>query len=145
MSYVRGNAHVTRLREHNLELLTREGTLKTLVIHRTIQDAMTVVQRIGERYLWVNSLCLMQDSPSDQKMLAETDAIYSHAVLTTVAADGVDADASIPGVQPNSRHLDQVITEIKGRVSIYPSPHARLRVISNFPHGIPEAGLTKEY
>ena len=113
LSYVWGNAHVIRLREHNLELLTCEGALQTLGIPRTIQDAITVVQHIGERYLWVDSLCLMQDSPSDRKMLADMDAIYSHAVLTIVAADGVDADAGIPGVQPDSRHLDQVITEIK--------------------------------
>ena len=113
LSYVWGNAQVSRLREYDLELLTREGALKNLVIHRTIQDAITVVQRIGERYLWVDSLCLMQDSPSDQKMLAEMGALYSHAVLTIVVAHGVDADAGIPGVQPGSRHIDQVITEIK--------------------------------
>ena len=113
LSYVWGDAPVTRPCEHNLELLTSEGSLKNLVIPRTIRDAMTVVQRIGERYLWVDLLCSMPDSPSDQWMLAQMDAIYSHAVLTIVVADGADADAGIPGVQLDSRHLDQVVTEIK--------------------------------
>lgn len=35
------------------------------LIPRTIRDAITLVSRIGERYLWVDSLCLIQDNDAD--------------------------------------------------------------------------------
>ena len=59
---------------------------------RAIQDAITLVQKIGERYLWVDRLCIVQDSPRSFKLNADNmHVIYGHAYLTICAADGVDS------------------------------------------------------
>lgn len=73
-------------------------------LDQTVQDAMTVVLKLGERYLWVDALCIIQDSKEDKKMqLPQMQNIYGCAVLTIVAACGEDCDAGLPGVGPNTR------------------------------------------
>jgi hypothetical protein len=59
---------------------------------------------IGERYLWVDSLCIVQDDPQEKHgQIANMDAIYGNAILTINAAAGQDANAGLPGVRPLSR------------------------------------------
>jgi len=55
---------------------------------------------MGERYLWVDALCIIQDDSMDKEwQIARMGSIYSSAVFTIVAACGVDADAGLPGVR----------------------------------------------
>jgi hypothetical protein len=60
----------------------------------SIQDAIYLTRQIGERYLWVDSLCIIQDDPEDKAaVIPEMGAIYGNAYLTIVAADGSDSNA----------------------------------------------------
>ena len=60
---------------------------------------MFVVASIGETYLWVDSLCIIQDDLEDLRHnLREMHRIYSHANLTIAATYGDNADAGIPGL-----------------------------------------------
>lgn len=53
---------------------------------KTFQDAVTVVRRSGLRYLWIDSLCIIQDSSSDWESEAARMAdIYSGAYFTIAA------------------------------------------------------------
>lgn len=56
---------------------------------RTIQDAMDVTRELGFRYIWIDSLCIVQDDPEDVamqiKMMGE---IYSSSSLTIAAGSG---------------------------------------------------------
>lgn len=53
---------------------------------KTFQDAVTVVRRSGLRYLWIDSLCIIQDSSSDWEAEAARMAdIYSGAYFTIAA------------------------------------------------------------
>jgi hypothetical protein len=80
----------------------------------TIQDAMSVVHQIGERYLWVDSLCLVQDDTTDLlKCVAVMDLIYEMASLTIVAGSGVDAWSGLPGVAPTPRHVNNIVRDVK--------------------------------
>lgn len=58
LSYVWGGAKTIKLRNNNIAGLMQKGGLKKYfsVLPRTILDAMEVVKRLGERYLWVDSL-----------------------------------------------------------------------------------------
>ncbi|KAK3991092.1 hypothetical protein QBC44DRAFT_393733 [Cladorrhinum sp. PSN332] len=60
-------------------------------IPATIQDAIRVVQALGKRYLWVDSLCI----------------VYAGASLTIIAATGTHANSGLPGVQQGSRRRAQ--------------------------------------
>ena len=55
----------------------------------TIQDSIGLLKRIGERYLWVDALCISQGDLDDKAaIIPEMGAIYGNAYLTIVAADG---------------------------------------------------------
>ncbi|KAK4106654.1 HET-domain-containing protein, partial [Parathielavia hyrcaniae] len=54
---------------------------------RTLQDAVRLTRGIGQRYLWVDALCIIQDSDEDKKReIQRMDMIYKNAVVTISAA-----------------------------------------------------------
>ena len=59
----------------------------TSTLPATIQDAIIVTRKLGLRYLWVDALCIFQDSTSDKDAeIAKMDQIYQNARLTISAA-----------------------------------------------------------
>jgi hypothetical protein len=57
----------------------------------TIRDAVIICRRLGFRYLWVDTLCIIQDSPNAEDWVqqsARMDEIYGNASLTLAAAAG---------------------------------------------------------
>jgi len=69
LSYVWGNIQAFRLKRADM-VLPRHSTrssggsytqLDRQELPRTIRDAMFVVEALGERYLWVDSLCIIQE------------------------------------------------------------------------------------
>ena len=53
----------------------------------TSQDAVTVTQKLRQRYLWIDSICIIQDSPEDKAQeLAKMADIYENALLTISAS-----------------------------------------------------------
>ncbi|KAF2807152.1 HET-domain-containing protein, partial [Mytilinidion resinicola] len=100
LSYVWGGATQLQLTSENFTSLSTENGLNELSdsIPRTIKDAMILCKNLGERYLWVDTLCIVQDDESDRHFQISNMAnIYSQAVLTIVAASGSSADAGLPG------------------------------------------------
>ncbi|KAJ8455079.1 hypothetical protein ONZ51_g12650 [Trametes cubensis] len=69
--------------------------LKTIPISRlpkTIVDTIQVTHTLGIRYLWVDSLCIIQDSLEDkQRELTKMRNVYRHAFLMIDAASAVGA------------------------------------------------------
>ncbi|OCK81928.1 HET-domain-containing protein [Lepidopterella palustris CBS 459.81] len=81
----------------------------------TITDAMYFVSRIGERYLWVDSLCIIQDDSSTKMLqINAMDRIYTSALATIVAAYGTSCQAGLHGVRPNSGRWKQHVINIRG-------------------------------
>ena len=80
----------------------------------TIRDAIRVMREIGMRYLWVDSLCIVQDDDPDEKIkhIKLMDVVYSAADLVIVAAGSENANAGIAGLDPGSRGSRQPIEEI---------------------------------
>lgn len=59
---------------------------------KTITDAVSVARRMGFAYLWVDALCIIQDSPEDKlKELPSMSDIYRQSSLTIVAASSSSA------------------------------------------------------
>jgi hypothetical protein len=104
---------------HDQRFESSYGLLDKNELPRTILDAMFVVASIGENYLWVDSLCIIQDDDDDLRHnLREMHRIYSCANLTVVAAHGDNSDAGIPGLYPESRNI-HLLEEVVEGVSIY--------------------------
>ncbi len=60
---------------------------------RTFKDAAQIVQMLGRRYFWIDSLCIKQDSTVDwQKEAAQMDSIYRNAHLTLAAASSTNSN-----------------------------------------------------
>jgi hypothetical protein len=117
LSYVWGVRKEVRLvlTSHNEETLMQPGALSNaqISIPNTIMDAISVVRKLRERYLWVDSLCLVQDDVGElHACVSLMDLFYEMAILTIVAADGGDAWAGLQGVEPTPRRMNRRVREI---------------------------------
>lgn len=68
-------------------------------IPQTMRDALTFVERIGERYAWIDQLCIDQTNEEEkQRQINIMDRIFAAAILTVISLDGPDADWGLPGI-----------------------------------------------
>jgi hypothetical protein len=59
---------------------------------KTFQDAVTATRVLGFRYLWIDSLCIVQDNKDDWKRQSQMMAtIYQNAVITLAASAASDS------------------------------------------------------
>jgi hypothetical protein len=75
-------------------LTERTANIALQSLPRLYQDAVQVTRKLGERYLWVDSLCIIQDSDEDwfhESMLMGK--IYEHAYCT-ISADSAPGSNS---------------------------------------------------
>ena len=86
-------------------------------IPRTIQDAIRLAADLGEKYIWMDSLCICQDE-TEHKMsqIANMSNIYSQALFTTVAVSGSNANAGLSGVRATSRDSIQRTECVQGMI-----------------------------
>ena len=118
MSYIWGRVKFFHTLKDNVGILEQPGALKLPEFHEriplTIRDAMQVVQEIGIRYLWVDSLCIVQDGDTGEKpeYISKMDLVYGAAFVTVIAARGQNAHAGLPGVRRGTREYRQPIEEI---------------------------------
>lgn len=100
---------------HNSFGLRTDGAFRGLdpQIPATIRDAIYLVRDIGERYLWVDALCIVQDDILSQNIqLAQMGLVYSLASFVIIAAAGEDANADLPGIRSGTRRAKQEILRI---------------------------------
>lgn len=117
LSYVLGTSKQSRLilERFNEDTLMQPGSLERTpsLIPNTIRDAITVVRRLQEQYLWVDFLCLVQDDPEEMEACTIImNMVFEMAVLTIVAAGSEHAWDGLHGVEPTSRKFSRYIREI---------------------------------
>jgi hypothetical protein len=88
LSYVWGSGQKFCALRGNIDEISRPGGLE---MHRedlspTIRDAILFTKMIGERYLWVDSLCIVQDGDDKAETIRDMDLVYSQAVMMISAA-----------------------------------------------------------
>lgn len=93
LSYVwgKGSEH-TRYQTTRSNLSSYEHGIKRRFLPRTIRDAIYVTHKLGFRWLWVDSLCIIQDSDEDKAHeIGRMHYIYRYAHVTIMAgsAEGV--------------------------------------------------------
>ena len=129
LSYVWGGATSLEAKMSNIELLSMpDGLLKAssdTPIAQTILDAIELTQNIEEEYLWVDSLCIVQDDSKEKhSQIGAMDQVYGNAILTIVAAGGDHANSGLAGVRPSSRIMKQITAEVSpGVVLAVPLVH----------------------
>ena len=63
LSHRWGSAKLLKLTSANLEEMRREIPMSQL--SKTFKDAIVVARTFGVKYLWIDSLCILQDSKED--------------------------------------------------------------------------------
>lgn len=70
------------------EEFTRDG-IPTTKLTRTFREASITAQRLGLRYIWIDSLCILQDDPTDkEREIPKMADYYQNAELNIAAATG---------------------------------------------------------
>ncbi|KAG0646764.1 hypothetical protein D0Z07_6169 [Hyphodiscus hymeniophilus] len=74
----------------------RKQCIDPSILPETFSDAISVCRHLGIRFLWIDSMCIIQENDDDwdeqSKQMAE---IYSRAILNISAASGNDSTAGL--------------------------------------------------
>ncbi|KAF2103169.1 HET-domain-containing protein [Rhizodiscina lignyota] len=94
LSHRWGGAVITQTTQANYHLHQREIPLSQMC--RTFQEAAAMTATLKFDYIWIDSLCIIQDS--EQDWLSESASmadVYSNAVITLSAAAAVSGDTGL--------------------------------------------------
>jgi len=124
-----GSISVEGLKEPEGEYAHLGQELEGRVIPRTIRDAILLCQRLNERYLWIDSLCILQDDDFQDSngawtnadklaQIPKMDIIYGASVLTVIATCGTDSNAGLPGVHISNTRTTQIVGKIGDQIFV---------------------------
>jgi len=75
----------------NIEDFKRE--IASPLLSKTFRDAIEVTRRLGLRYIWIDSLCIIQNDASDwAQEAASMGNVYKHALCNVAAASMEDSE-----------------------------------------------------
>ncbi|KAH9203772.1 heterokaryon incompatibility protein-domain-containing protein [Leptodontidium sp. 2 PMI_412] len=89
LSHCWGRTQIIRTLTSNLE--SHKKSIPWSSLSKTFQDAIKITRELGLRYLWIDSLCIIQDSVSDwENQAAVMGDIYSGSYITIAATWSAD-------------------------------------------------------
>lgn len=96
-------AHVLLMKENTNQLEGDDG-LANVSIPNIVSDAIRLCRDLGERFLWVDQLCIVQnDDDGKQNQILAMDRIYRSATFTIIAALNDRDDTGLPGYSGRER------------------------------------------
>ncbi|RYP05908.1 hypothetical protein DL765_009680 [Monosporascus sp. GIB2] len=97
------------LQTTTLSLATFQNGIQLKSFPKTFRDAVVVTRKLHCRYLWIDSLCIIQDSKEDWKQEALRMAdVYGNCFLTIAAVSSRDCQGGL--FYPNDeRDINQVV------------------------------------
>ena len=83
-----------------------------------IRDSIILIGELGLRYLWVDSLCIVQDNWEEKLQLIQLmDTVYTRSFLMIVAVAGKDSSYPLSGVRAGTRAPFKHIEWANGNIS----------------------------
>ena len=123
LSYVWGKRTKGLLTKDTVSMYSSFNALRSCNIPKTISDAMKFVALMGMRYLWVDSLCIIQDDNEDKmRQLPLMGFIYNQATLSIIASSSIDAHDGLPRLQSMEQSISQRTEIINGTPLITVQP-----------------------
>ncbi|KAL8833022.1 MAG: hypothetical protein Q9170_004568 [Blastenia crenularia] len=85
---------------------------------RTLEDALTLTEAIGEQFVWIDKYCIDQnDAREVEQQVANMDTIYRQAWLTVIVLVGDDANSGIAGVsRPMQSRMQPTLALPQGKL-----------------------------
>ncbi|XXH02799.1 hypothetical protein Hte_009186 [Hypoxylon texense] len=106
LSHCWGAAGAKRLETKQASLEGLKSSVPWTALPPTFQDAVTVARCVGIRYLWIDSLCIIQDSAADWEIESSRMAsVYRESTVTVAAVSSASSDE--PFLAPRSRVLQE--------------------------------------
>ncbi|KAM5343260.1 hypothetical protein ACJ41O_014226 [Fusarium nematophilum] len=104
LSYTWGLGRNLKNTKATLQELQQLGALKlphfAAQLPETIRNTIDLVRLLGERYLWVDALCIVQDDPASlERNLNQMQLIYANSVFCIMAATGCGAEFGLRGLK----------------------------------------------
>jgi hypothetical protein len=94
LSHCWGSIEIKTLKEANLEEMKEGIAMSSLP--QTFQDAIRVTRELGQRYIWIDSLCIIQDSKEDWfQESSRMGDIYSNSYCTISATGAEDGSMGL--------------------------------------------------
>ena len=89
LSYCWGGAEFVKLKQENIEDFRRNIPIEKLC--KTWKDAIFIAQHLGLEYIWIDALCIIQDSDEDWRFEASTMCdVYLHSRINIAASAAID-------------------------------------------------------
>lgn len=115
LSYKWGDSQQFLTTEAELAHLRQPSDLAHRPLPRTVRDAITLTRDIGLKYVWIDALCIIQDSDDHKaKQISRMHHIYGGAAVTIIAASSNDADDGLHGVRDRLRDIKDDISSVDG-------------------------------
>ncbi|KAF7939244.1 uncharacterized protein EAE97_007324 [Botrytis byssoidea] len=90
LSHSWGSHEVIRLTTKNIGQLMKEIPLD--ILPKTFEDAINITQKLGIDFLWIDSLCIIQNDGDDwQKEAALMSSVYGGSFITIAASSARDS------------------------------------------------------
>lgn len=102
LSHCWGNVPQVRTLKANIEQYKEAIVFESL--SKTFQDALCVTRRLGIEYIWVDSLCIVQDDEDDWLHESKNmSSIYTNAYITIAATSATDGNGGLESDRPKSK------------------------------------------
>ncbi|RGP70518.1 hypothetical protein FLONG3_7390 [Fusarium longipes] len=102
-------------------------------IPATFQDAIKLANNIGIEYMWIDSLCIIQDSKDDwQAEAARMASVYSQSYVTIAATSAQDSAAGLKEQTSMLRHPCEITPSWTGFENEIPPGPLRIIIRSGF-------------
>ncbi|KAH7324534.1 heterokaryon incompatibility protein-domain-containing protein [Stachybotrys elegans] len=83
---------------------------------RRFQDAISLTRRLGVRYIWIDTLCIIQNSRDDWASESRVmDKVYLNSLCTIAASDGTDATCGLFTKRDPSMAMFSCQQQFRGR------------------------------
>ncbi|KAI1271138.1 heterokaryon incompatibility protein-domain-containing protein [Xylaria sp. FL0933] len=94
-----------QLEKSNADLLAVPLSLRQVQLPNIISDAITLCRDLGERYLWIDRLCIIQDDQVTKPgQINAMDTIYRSASFMIIGALNTRDDVGLPGCAGRPRN-----------------------------------------
>ncbi|KAK0510510.1 hypothetical protein JMJ35_006942 [Cladonia borealis] len=127
LSYVWGTSSLqpkTQAMQKTIYDLELPFGLERIDLPRTISDAIRFTQDMGELYLWVDCLCIVQDDEREKKLqINQMDLVYARSLLTIAVVAGEDCNAGIPHLYREIRKPQQDFVQLSSDRGLMTSEH----------------------
>ena len=104
LSYCWGGDQPAMTTRETITAYSEEILLESLP--QTIRDAVTVTRSLGFRFLWIDVLCIVQDSDADKECeISQMGRIYKKSSLTIIASNATSVEEGCLRNIPSETYL----------------------------------------